>query len=76
MLRSDVPEKVRYSDKGRAVLKGEKYLVCKRNGTKEIIIQSERDADRAQHSVDVMNEHEENNARDPVYYCRLRKAHE
>lgn len=76
MLRTDVPEKVLYSGKGRAVLKGEKYLVCKRIGTKEIIIQSDRDADRAQHSVDVMNEHEENNARDPVYYWRLRKAHE
>lgn len=76
MLRTDVPEEVLYSDKGRAVLKGEKYLVCKRNGSQEIIIQSDRDPDRAQHSVDVMNEHETMNARDPVYYWRLRKAHE
>ena len=76
MLRSDMPEKVFYFDKGRAVLKEEKYLVCKRNRSQEIIIQSDRDPDRAQHSVDVMNEHEVMNAREPVYYWRPRKAHE
>ena len=69
-----MPEKVIYSDKSRAVLKEEKYLVCKRNGSQEIINQSDRDPDRAQHSVDVMNEHEIMNARDPVYYWRPRKT--
>lgn len=71
-LRSDPPTEIILSDKGRALIKGESFVVCRRNGSQEIVVQSDRDPDRAQHSVDVLNEFEENNARHPVYYWRPR----
>lgn len=73
MLRSDPPSEIFYPVK-EAILPNERYLVCRRNGSQEIVIQSDRDPDRAQYSVDVMNEHEIMNARDPVYYWRPRKT--
>ena len=76
MLRTDPPEEIIYFDKGRAIIRGERFLVCKRNGCQEIVVQSDRSDERAQHSVDVLNEHEEMNAREPVYYWRLRKEGE
>lgn len=72
MLLPD-PEEVIYFDRGRAIMKGEKFLVCRRNGYQEIVVQSDRSDTRAQHSVDVLNEHEENNARQPVFYWRIRR---
>lgn len=75
MLLPD-PEEIIYFDKGRAIMKGEKFLVCKRNGSQEIVVQSDRSDERAQHSVDVLNEHEEANARQPVYYWRIRRDNE
>jgi len=71
-LRSDPPAEVIIFDKGRALMKGENFVVCKRNGSQEIVVQSELNADRAQHAVDILNEHEENNARHPVFYWRPR----
>lgn len=75
MLLPD-PEEVIYFDKGRAIMRGEKFLICKRNGSQEIVVQSDRNDERAQHSVDVLNEHEEANARSPVFYWRIRKEGE
>lgn len=74
MLRSDPPAEIIIFDKGRGLVEGEKFVVCKRNGSQEIVIHSEMNADRAQYSVDVLNEHEENNARQPVFYWRPRTA--
>ncbi len=56
-----------------AIWPGEDFLVCSttRFG-RELIHHSERDEDRAAHSVDFMNEHEQNNARRERYYWRLR----
>lgn len=71
-LRTDFPAELIIFNKGRALIKGEPYVVCKRNGSQEIVIQSDRNPDRAQHSVDILNEHEENNARKPVFFWRLR----
>lgn len=71
--RTDSPSEVIYFDKGRAIMRGEMFLVCKRNGSQEIVVQSDRSADRAQMSVDILNAHEENNARQPVYYWRNRR---
>ncbi len=76
MLRTDTPEKIIYFDKGRAILPNEKFLVCKRYGSREIVVQSERSDSRAEYSVNVMNEHEMNNARSPVFYWRVRKEGE
>lgn len=59
-----------------AVHPEEKYFVCKRNGSIERVIQSDRSPERAQHSVDILNEHETNNAREANFYWRLRKAGE
>jgi ABC-type uncharacterized transport system ATPase subunit len=73
-LRTDPPTEIIMNDKGRSLLKGENYVVCMRNGSQEIVVQSDRDADRAQHSVDILNEHEENNARQPVFYWRPRTS--
>jgi hypothetical protein len=75
MLRSDPPSEIFYPVK-EAILPNERYLVCRRNGSQEIVIQSDRDPDRAQHSVDVLNEHEERNARPANHYWRLRKEGE
>ena len=74
--RTDPPSEIIYFDKGRTIMRGEMFLVCKRNGSQEIVVQSDRSDERAQHSVDVLNEHEKNNARHPVYYWRLRKEGE
>lgn len=76
ILRTDPPSEIIYFDKGRAIMKGEMFLVCKRNGSQEIVVQSEGNADRAQMSVDILNAHEENNARLPVYYWRDRRKME
>ena len=73
VLRTDPPSEIIYFDKGRTIMRGEMFLVCKRNGSKEIVIQSEGNPDRAQISVDILNNHEENNARQPVYYWRPRR---
>lgn len=60
-----------------AVLPNEKYLVCKSTEFgEEHIVQSESSADRAEHSVEVLNEHEKNNARTPNYYWRPRVSGE
>jgi len=72
MVRSDPPAEVIIFDKGRGLSKGENFVVCKRNGSQEIVVQSERNADRAEHAVEILNEHEQNNARHPVYYWRPR----
>ena len=74
--RTDPPSVIIYFDKGQAIMLGEMFLICKRNGSQEIVIQSDRSEERAQHSVDVLNEYEKNNARHPVYYWRLRKEGE
>lgn len=74
--RTDPPSEITYFDKGRAIMRGEMFLVCKRNGSQEIVIQSDRDENRAQISVDILNAHEENNARQPVYYWRPRRKME
>lgn len=66
--RTDAPAEIIYFDKGRSIMRGEMFLVCKRNGSQEIVIQSDRDENRAQISVDIFNAHEENNARQPIYY--------
>lgn len=60
-----------------AVWPGEDFLVCSttRFG-KELIHQSERDEDRAEHSVTILNEHEKNNARRERYYWRSVKPEE
>ena len=60
-----------------AVLSGEDILVCflNRDGD-EVILQSERSSDRADHSVEVLNEHERNNARREKYYWRELKEGE
>ena len=75
-LRTDPPSEIIYFDKGQAIMKGEMFLVCKRNGSQEIVIQSDRDANRAQISVDILNAHELNNARQPVFYWRPRRKRE
>lgn len=54
----------------------DQYLVCRMNDTVERAIQSETTADRAQYSVDVLNEHEVNNNRKPAFYWRIRKVSE
>lgn len=74
--RTDPPSEIIYLDKGQAIMHGEMFLVCRRNGSQEIVIQSESNADRAQMSVDIFNAHEENNARQPVYYWRARRKME
>lgn len=54
-----------------AVLSGENFLVCfhnKHGG--EVILQSERTEDMADHSVEYLNEHEVNNARRPKFFWR------
>ena len=76
VLRTDPPSEIIYLDKGRTIMRGEMFLVCKRNGSQEIVIQSEGNPDRAQISVDILNAHEENNARQPVYYWRARRKME
>ena len=74
--RTDPPSEIIYFAKGRAIMRGEMFLVCKRNGSQEIVIQSDRDENRAQISVDIFNAHEENNARHLVYYWRARRKME
>lgn len=71
--RTDDPSEIIYSDKGQAIMRGEMFFVCKRNGSQEVVIQSDRSENRAQISVDILNAHEENNARHPVYYWRSRR---
>jgi len=73
-IRTDPPSTIIIHDRGRALIKGENFVICKRNGSQEIVIQSELSANRAQYSVDVLNEHEQNNARRPVYYWRIRTS--
>lgn len=51
-------------------------MVCKWNDSIETVVQSESTPDRAQYSVDVLNEHEVLNNRSPNYYWRLRKVSE
>ena len=53
------------------ILSGEKYLVGRKNGVVEIIIQSDWSIDRAGQSVEMLNEHEILNAREPTYFWRL-----
>lgn len=76
VLRTDPPSEITYLDKGRAIMRGEMFLVCKRNGSQELVVQSDRDENRAQISVDILNAHEENNARQPVFYWRARRKTE
>ncbi len=73
LQRTDPPSEIIYYDKGQTIMRGEMFLVCKRNGSQELVIQSESTADRAQMSMDILNAHEENNARQPVYYWRPRR---
>lgn len=54
-----------------AIWPGEDFLVCYLNRyDKEVILQSEKTDDRADYSVQVLNEHERNNARQEKYYWR------
>lgn len=76
ILRTDPPSEIIYFDKGRAIMPNEMFLVCKRNGSQEIVIQSDRDENRAQISVDILNAHQKNNGRQPVYYWRARRKME
>lgn len=76
ILRTDSPAEIIYFDKGRAIMKDEMFLVCKRNGLQEIVVQSDRDENRAEISVNILNAHELNNARQPVYYWRPRRKME
>lgn len=56
-----------------AIWAGENYLICYKTSIgDEHIIQSDSTPDRAQHSVDVLNEHERLNARKEAYYWRIR----
>jgi hypothetical protein len=75
-MRFDPPAEIIYFDQGRGISKGENFFVCKRNGSQEIVVQSDINADRAQHSVDILNEHEQNNARHAVFYWRARRTGE
>jgi hypothetical protein len=60
-----------------AICPDENYLVCLENQIgDEIILQSEKSADRADYSVEVLNEHERNNARREKYYWRSLKEGE
>lgn len=60
-----------------AIWPDENYLVCFENKIgDEVILQSEKSADRADYSVEVLNEHERNNARRESYYWRVRKPGE
>jgi len=60
-----------------AIWPDENYLVCFENKIGvEVILQSEKSADRADYSVEVLNEHERNNARRESYYWRDRKSGE
>ena len=59
-----------------AIDPNDKFMVCRRNDQTERVVQSESTPDRAQHSVEVLNEHEINNNRKPVFYWRLRKPGE
>lgn len=74
-IRTDTPEKV-FRPIPEAILPGENFLVCYRNGSQEIIVQSDRSATWAERSVEILNEHEEQNARPPKYYWRPRKGNE
>ncbi|MCA1806376.1 MAG: hypothetical protein LC687_00650 [Actinobacteria bacterium] len=69
--------KVKHPD---AIWPGENYFVChtttERTGSVEIIVQSESTAERADHSVNVLNEHERNNARRESYYWRTKREGE
>ena len=76
ILRTDPPSEIIYFDKGQAIMRGEMFLVCKRNGSQEIVVHSQGNADRAQMSVDILNAYEENNTRLPVYYWRGRRKME
>ena len=76
VLRTDPPSEIIYLNKGRAIMRGEMFLVCKRNGSQELVVQSDRDENRAQISVDILNAHEKNNARQPVFYWRARRKTE
>lgn len=54
-----------------AIWPGENFLVCYLNWHgKEVILQSEKTGDRAEYSVEVLNEHERNNARREKFYWR------
>lgn len=60
-----------------AIWPGEDFLVCSTTRLgKELIHQSERDEDRAEYSVTILNEHERNNARRERYYWRPVKPEE
>jgi len=54
-----------------AVWPGENFFVCFKNQFgNEMILQSEKSSDRADYSVEVLNEHERNNARREKFYWR------
>lgn len=74
-LRTDPPTQIFRPIPG-AILKGERYVVCYRNGSQEIVVQSERSPEWADRSVDILNDHEENNARPRKYYWRPKKEGE
>lgn len=60
-----------------SVWANENYLVCRKTvAGDEHIVQSESTPEKAEHSVDVLNEHESMNARTPNYYWRKRKQGE
>ena len=60
-----------------AIWPGEDFFVCFLNQYgKEVILQSEKTGDRAEYSVEVLNEHERNNARREKYYWRTIKEGE
>ena len=56
-----------------AVRDHEPYLICFKNKLgEERILQSDLTADRADRSVEILNEHEKNNARRERFYWRAR----
>lgn len=55
-----------------AIQRGENYFVCRMNGSQEIVTQSEGSSERADYAVEVLNEHERNNARQETYFWRER----
>jgi hypothetical protein len=75
--RRDRNQTERFRSAPGRIINGENYLVCRNvTGSHEVIVQSDRNPERAQHSVDCLNEHEELNARNPVYYWRPRTEDE
>lgn len=55
-----------------AINEEDRFFVCRRNGSQEIVVHSEPTADRAQQAVDVMNEQQERNDQYFRFYWRVK----